>query len=281
MQFLIGYKDMDMRKGLVFFALSCSLIALQAQAQAQSTVPFPRIGGDLVGSPQNYQDPAYQAQIARMSFVILGAWPGWTGSGSTPSSLQQVAQQIKALNPNIQIFNYEILEAFGVGMGTSGSYPDVYAKINAMNWWVYQNGTGGTKTPSAFSGGGGPFYEVNFTNAAPPDSSGLRWSDWYAQWDITTFMTPSPAMDGLFTDNVGWVPESSANGDWNRDGTTDSAATASVWLGQGYQTFFGDLRKATPGITLLGNLATWGDPTSPVLTAPWLSLIHISEPTRQ
>jgi hypothetical protein len=272
MLFLIGYEDIDMRKGLVFFALSCSLIALQARAQ--SSAPFPRLGGDLIGTPQNYQDPVYQAQIARLNFVILGAWPGWVGSGSTPSSLQQVAQQIKALNPNIQIFNYDILESFGVGNGTSGPYPDVYAKITSMNWWVYQNGTSGTITPSNFSGGGGPFYEVNFTNFAPPDSNGLRWSDWYAQWAISTFVTPSPALNGLYTDNIGWVPESGADGDWNRDGTTDSAASVSGWLGQGYQTFFGDLRKAKPGIILLGNLATWGDPNSPVLTAPWNQMLQ-------
>jgi Hypothetical glycosyl hydrolase family 15 len=262
-----------MRHSLAVAALGC--LAITTQVNAQSSPGFPRLGAYLIGNPQSYQDPTYQAQVARLNFAILGAWPGWTGSPSGGSSLQKAVQQIKALNPNIQIFNYEILESFGVGQGTTGPYSDVYAKINAMNWWVYQNGTSGTRTSSTWTGGGGPYYEVNFTNFAPADSNGDRYSDWYAKWAVSTFVTPSPALDGLYTDNVDWVPGASADGDWNRDGTTDTTKTAAGaaevtgWLGQGYSQFFSDLKKLMPGKVILGNVATWGDPNSPVLSAPW------------
>jgi Hypothetical glycosyl hydrolase family 15 len=277
LQLVFDREDLKVRHFLAFVALNCLIVT--AQVHAQSSPPFPRLGGYLIGNPQSYQDPTYQAQVARLNFAILGAWPGWSGSPASGSSLQRVVQQIKILNPSIKIFNYDIVESIGVGSDTAagGPYQSLYAEINAMNWWVYVTGTSGTRVNSSYSNSS---YELNFTNFAPPNSNGDRWNAYYAKWAIATYVTPNPALDGLYTDNVGYVPWATSDGDWNRAGPTDTTKTATGaalvagWLGQGYQTFFTDLRTLKPGITLIGNLGTWGNPASPVLTAPWNQLLQ-------
>jgi len=132
-------------------------------------------------------------------------------------------------------------------------------KVNAMNWWLYQNGTTGTVVTN------NGYPQVNITNFVPPDSTGELYTDWHATWSVANLVTPWPALDGLFTDNVYWMPPES--GDWNRDGVTDSPSNPSVqqWYRQGFQRFFNDLAAQLPGKLLLGNMATWGRSNS-VLT---------------
>jgi hypothetical protein len=277
LQLVFDREDLKVRHFLAFVALNCLIVT--AQVHAQSGPPFPRLSGYLIGGAHNYQDRTYQAQIARLNWAVIEAWPGWTGYPPSGSSLQQAVQQIKALNPGIRIFNYDRIESLGLAEGAQ-TYPTLLAQVNAMNWWVYVTGTSGARVSSAYSGGGGPFYEANITNFAPPDSNGDLYTDVYAKWAVATYVVPNPALDGLYTDNVGWVPWTTSDGDWNRAGPTDSTQTAagaaqvSLWLGQGYQRFFGDLRNLKPGITLVGNIGTWGRSTSPVLTAPWNELLQ-------
>jgi len=250
------------------FKFSVSLLSLcvilMSQAHASDNVPFPRIGGTFNGSPKNYDDPTYQAQLSKVHVAILGAYPGWHVTASNPNPFEQAIKAIKTRNPSERVFQYVILESIGQGEGTS-LYKDVWQKIDSMNWWVYTHGTSGSKVLGAWQGGGdGPFYEINYTSFAPPDSNGDRFYDWYAKWSVRTWLTPSPSLDGLYTDNVSWKAEAAGNGDWNRDGVSDASDSSSVhqWVDQGYQKFFGRVRSLTPERLLIGNMSDWGEPSA-------------------
>jgi hypothetical protein len=248
-------EGVSMRGFLTVIAWSCLIVT--AQASAQSGPPFPRLGGYLIGSPQSYQDSTYQAQVARLNFAIFGAWPGWSGSPASGASLQQAVLSIKAINPNIKIINYTLIDSVPPKATVGNpSYGATLTKVNAMNWWAYVNGTSGTIATSS------SYPQINITNFVPADGTGELYTDWHANWSVANLMTPWPALDGLFTDNVGWQPAVPA--DWNRDGTTDTPTNATVgqWFRQGFQRFFNDLAAQLPGKLLLGNINNWGNPGS-------------------
>ena len=69
--------------------------------------------------------------------------------------------------------------------------------------------------------GTGYGYETNTTTFTSTNSSGQHYVDWRAAWQVQTFATPNPAIDGFYTDNVFWKPR--VDGDWNRDGASDRA----------------------------------------------------------
>jgi hypothetical protein len=199
-----------------------------------------------------------------LDFALLNTWKGWQGYSGTRTTLNQVVNNIKGKNPNIKIFQYTMLEQIGAGQSTMEAFSDQFNKVNAMNWWVYDVGTSGNKSKSMWQGTNGPFYEVNITSFAPVDGNGQRWTDWFANWAVKTFITPNPTLDGLYADSVSWFPFSASSADWNRDGIAESpknAQTAQSYR-QGYAQYFERLRSLAPGKLLIGNVANWGDSAS-------------------
>jgi len=214
--------------------------------------PYPRLAASWVAN-QHYQDPAIQKQLARGSVAIINTWPGWAnGTGTT---LEQVIQNIHAINPNTLVFEYMIMDS--VSDSASSPFRPVYNKVNQMNWWAYVSGTSGTIT--SLNAG---FPDINTTQFTPPDSNGLNWIQWIGQWVTSTYMGPTPALAGFCTDNIFVNP--AVNADWNRDGTTDLAnsANAAKWYQTGYLQHFQNLRALNPGKYEIGNIARWGNPSS-------------------
>jgi hypothetical protein len=238
-------------------AISVMLLSIATAGQAFQPPPYPRIAALVIGSPQNYDDPTYQATIARTSVAVFSYWPGWE-QGRT-MTFEKVLENLKAANPNIQTFVYSLTDSIGYSNAQAGPLLPVLNKLDAMNWWLYPTGTSGAKVLSFWQGGGGPFYQINNTLFSPKDSNGLRWIDWYAQWAVGAYVKPNSSLDGLFTDNVFWKPRS--DGDWNLDGVLDSASDPTVdqWYRQGYAAYFADLKNLMPGKLQIGNIATLGD----------------------
>ena len=52
-------------------------LLLAFPASAADSPPFPRLAGVNNGGPHNYEDPAYQAKLAKLNFSILEIWVGW------------------------------------------------------------------------------------------------------------------------------------------------------------------------------------------------------------
>jgi hypothetical protein len=203
------------------------------------------------GGQTNYDNSAFQAQLAKFNITIFSIWPGWSGGGAM--TMNQSVKAIKAINPQELVFLYisnnEVLN-------NDSALSALTDKINSMHWWLYPSGTSGNPVASAYGGA----TEVNNTVFTHPDSSGDDWVKWYAKWVVQSYYVPNPSIDGFFTDNVFHQPR--VNGDWNLDGASDSASNPTVgqWYRQGYNQHFTTLNQLMPGKYQIGNVADWGTP---------------------
>jgi hypothetical protein len=243
---------MGMRRLLAF--LTWTVLFISSVASAFTAPPFPRLAAYLIGN-QNYQDPAVQQQLARGSIAIISAYPGW-GAG-TGTTLQQAIQKVKTINPNTLVFQYLNNNEISTNRSANAPFASLYAKLDSMNWYLYENGGSGTIVNSWFPGA----YELNNTLFVPTDSNGDTWVSWYAKWAVQQYSVPNPSLDGFFLDNTFWKPR--VDGDYNRDGTTDSASnpTTATWWRLGTRKHLDTMRQLMPGKFQVGNL-DWDSPAA-------------------
>ncbi|MDE2052405.1 MAG: hypothetical protein KGJ72_15465 [Gammaproteobacteria bacterium] len=240
-----------LRKGMATLAAVAAL-ATCASALAFTPPPFPRIGGIQIGSPFDYNDPAYQAQLARQSVMILNYYPGLTPGGE---SMESVVKAIEAINPNAQVFLYTNSDEGYTTGDSSVAFSAVTSKLNAMKWWLYPN-TSFTSPVLSFYGNGG--YTINNTPYTPKDSNGDDSIDWLTKWYVSTYYGQVPAIGGLFMDNAFVKPQ--VSGDWYRNGAVlqPSDPKAQAALQAGYARWFQLAHQLMPGKYQIGNLTTWG-----------------------
>jgi hypothetical protein len=222
---------------------------------------FPRLAGINNGGPHNYEDPAYQAKLAKLDFSVLNIWTGWDKSAGM--TMEQVVRNIKAINPDSKVFLYE--NSMEVEDGNAAMTP-VFDKVEQMKWWTFPRGGDGQLLLSTYgSRTNKTVYVVNTTLYTPRDSSGYQQWEWHARWIVQQLYKPNPSIDGFFEDNVFWRPRVDA--DWNRDGVTDSkdSPQAGKWLREGYRKRFELMHNLMPGKLVIGNVADWGN-SSAVLT---------------
>lgn len=250
-----------MRHITQLFAAAATTLLLAFSASAADSPPFPRLAGVNNGGPHNYDEPSYQAKLAKLNFSILAIWMGWDQTyGMT---MEQVVRNIKAINPDSRVFLYE----------NPMEVPDdnaaaaiVFNKVDQMKWWAFPRGATGVPMLSEFGRQSSqPNYQVNTTLFTPRDSGGYQQWEWHARWVVQQFYKPNPSIDGFFEDNVFWRPRVDA--DWNRDGVTDLASSpqAGKWLREAHRKRFQLLDSLMPGKLMIGNIADWGR-SSAVLT---------------
>lgn len=241
-----------------FLAVAAALAALPCIALCQTSTasstsayspPFPRLAGLDIGGPFNYNDPTYQAQLAKENLIILTDYPGLAPGGE---SMESVVKAIKAINPNTLVFLY--IDNSSIDP-TDAAYATLINKLNSMNWWLYPEGNSGT--PITFSGSE---LTINNTTFTAKDSSGEDSVDWMTNYFVSQSYTPNPSIDGLFMDNMFWEP--TVSGDWNLSGvdTPNTSAQAGTWLREGYAEYLTKVRDLMPGKLQLANIATWGQP---------------------
>ena len=238
-----------------FYAViaAAASLTLSATAFAYTAPPFPRVGGIETGGLANYNSLTYQAQLARLSMMILKYWPGLAPGGE---SMYSIIKAIKAKNPNALVFFYAATDA-QTRSGTDTMSP-LRNKINAMNWWLH-NGT--SLVPSFY---GNTEYTINNTPYTRKDASGYDSIDWITRWFVSSYYTPNPDVDGIFMDNVFSKPR--VAGDWYNNGVvlqpSDSRAAAA--LQAGYERWFGLTHQLMSGKYQLGNLGSWATPPATV-----------------
>ena len=227
------------------------MFLLMLPARAFPADPFPRLGGYLIGNPKDYWDAASQRQIARLDIAVLNPYPGWGVDHGT--SIEQAVRSIKAINPKTRIFLYVIAESRA--FPSPSAWADLQAKLDGEGWWLYKRGAGPEKVLSDF---GNETYILNITRFAPRDAGSRTFAEWFADYIATRYVPQGSLVDGLYVDNVFWSPR--RDGDWNRDGVTDSHTNPLVrtWFRQGYRTLLDALAARTPGKYLVGNVADWG-----------------------
>lgn len=236
-------------------ALAGTLVVSQAAFAADE---YPRLGVYAIGSPKDYNTAEYQKQLAKVQVAVVNIYPGWEKSRKL--SLDALAKNIKAINPNTRVFNYVIAE--GLTSPANEAYADEEAKVNSEKWWLYTSKLDTSKVLTDF---GHDVYVLNITTQSKKNSAGQTFGQWFAGYVASLYITPNTALDGLFSDNVFWKPR--RDGDWNLDGKTDSQndATVQSWYRAGYRQYADTLKKAMPGKLQLANVADWGQ-SNAVLT---------------
>jgi hypothetical protein len=105
--------------------IACIAIVFSGMAMAFTEPPFPRIATvDYGGSP--YDNPAFEAQLAKYNIALFSIWPGWTGAGG--KTMNQSIQAIKAINPQELVFF--LINNNEKDNSDSGPYAPMIAKIN-------------------------------------------------------------------------------------------------------------------------------------------------------
>lgn len=221
-----------------------------AAAQAFTPPPFPRIGGIQIGTPYDYNDPTYEAQLAKQSVMILNYYPGMTVGGE---SMDSVVKAIKSINPHALIFLYTQSD-YQNPSGSPDAWTDYRNKLNSMKWWLYPDTSDTSPVPVQ----SGSWYTVNNSVNTPKDSSGEDSIDWITNWYVNNYYKPNPDIDGFFMDNVFIKPN--VAGDWYRNGQllqpSDPKAQAAIQ--SGYERYFSLVRTLMPGKYEIGNIAEWG-----------------------
>jgi hypothetical protein len=244
-------------------SVAVAALAVSGVAGAFTKPGFPRIGGVQVGSPFNYNDSTYQANLAKQSVMILGMYPGLNPGGSMNADVQA----IKAKNPNALVFLYEIMDS--QNPTSSGAWLPFVTKMNSMKWWLYNDKS---LTSLIQNIGNSSFNTINTTLLTPRDSNGDNAIDWMTKYLVTTNYKPNPAIDGFYMDNVFTKPDQ--DGDWNRDGTLDKASDpqTGTWFRQGYQRYFQLVKSLMPGKYQIGNIGDWAN--SGAVPAEYQNLVN-------
>jgi hypothetical protein len=246
-------------------SLIVAVLPLAAEAQTQTGPHFPRLGAYPIGSPHNYESPTFRDMALRYHVVIVSHWPGWQSGRSM--TMAQVMQDISNRSTvGTKLFIYVNNNEQADPQSPSDAYYPVWQKLNVESWWLYANGTSGTPVRSTF--GGGAYGIANNTDFTPIDSAGKNWIRWKADFDKGFNVdgqsvngaanAANPHVHGFAMDNVFWKPR--VDGDWNRDGTSDSQTDPTVqgWLRSGSKSYFDHIRLTWPGSLQIGNIADWG-----------------------
>lgn len=210
---------------------------------------FPRLLGMNNGA-KNYEDPAYQAAIAKLDVVILGFYRGWKNGYAATSTLamRRAVQALKAINPKILVGQYTILTAATDDPNDTASL-DVQAKLDAANWWLLDS----AKRKVQYTREYGATWEVNVSSWAPQDGEGKRWPEWIAERNYNVFFRDVPEFDIMFLDNV-INPRGAA--DWNRDGKDEPPSSPAVLAANyaGHVAEWNRVRQLLPKVLLIGNI---------------------------
>ncbi len=215
---------------------------------AATAKPFPRfavscqIGGQLPTS-------ATLNAVAQYPLIMLGGNSPYSVGGSKLTRDQIVTglkgQTLSGKNSVKPIvIQYENLTEINPAAPWAAEW---YTVVNTNNWWVYNVGSSGTKTPSQFNAA---WNLVNMSHNVPVDgATGLYPYQWAAQYVHDRYITggglatgtigaqmASSSLDGVLIDNMTIQNLQGNNADWLRNGTsqasTDPTATLAVTAGK-------------------------------------------------
>jgi hypothetical protein len=231
------------------FLFSALLVATAfAHMHTAAAQTFPQLGATLIGGSTTGLTPAH---VAPLDVLALGAYVGWKNSqGLDPN---QFAAAAKALNPNLRIFIYTLIEAETNPPSAMGEKdPD----IASMPWWALTAWPSGSLVRTGAAG----YYAVNITTKTKL-LSGQSYPQWRAGKDFSSFLDPNPSIAGLYVDDFNYEPPVTA--DYAQSGSSQSPSTAGPMWRAGYVAYVKALRALAPASQqlVLGNLATWLPPS--------------------
>ena len=239
-----------------------------------ATPGFPRVGYYWIGSASlggflaQYGTDTGLNLMAASDIVVINGWENVHGgrSGTYKHHQAFIAEAKSRSSKDTKVVMYFDSEA----LLPQSSAPAQIAAASTNNWYLYQNGTSGTKLTSYFPSG---YFAANITDYTPVDgTTGLRYNEWNAKYQLDWAKNglygnqASPALDGLYIDNC-FVPKvrqskdptlnALVNADWNRDGTSDSTAVGAPsiqWYRQGIRSLALKIKSLNPAALVTGNM---------------------------
>ena len=224
-----------------FFALLLLAVPLAAKQPGD----FPRLFGMNIGK-KLYDEPAYQAALAKLDVVILGFYPGWNPR-NVADPIGSVLHNLRRLNPAIKIGQYTILNESYADPSIAGN-ADITAVLNRNHWWALDAAGRKVQWTSQYR-----TWETNNTSWAPTDEKGGRYAEWLAVRNDREFFRPHPEFDIWYVDNVMWRPRVTA--DWDLDGKNDDRNDPRIQAAYraGMARYWAAIRRLEPARVIMGN----------------------------
>ncbi len=167
-----------------------------------------------IGTPPSVFPQSYLNATAQMDIVIMGFYEGWTDSNGVVNNFSGFTKQLKALNPNIQIGQYTILqEAYQV----PNYNVNITTELTNQNWWLKDASGAGVQDTV-----GSNTWVVDITNWTTPDANGNRYPQWYANYEYNLYFQNTPNFTIWYADNTFSQPWTATSGDWMLNGATQS-----------------------------------------------------------
>lgn len=225
---------------------------------------FPRLGSYYI-SPAQWGNAANDARLALCCNVIFTHYN--QAQAAAGRTLRAAIDAIKTLVPagmndnpvhSAYIINDEVPNASSGDTATQR----LRDELSTNRRYLYVSGDAGTIVISSFSAS---LWLCNRTAAAPV-VAGKTWTQWYAelmrQQNVTgePGNTANPSLDAMFLDNCYFKPRK--DGDYNRDGITDSASSSDYALSTrtGIKDHFDYIRSLLPSMRFqLGNISDLTD----------------------
>ena len=264
------------RRSRVVLALGLLCMALSSYAQdlnVQYHPDFPRLGMIYIGGDQTYPASTWPI-MAKFNVVVMGGGRETWGDSRAWTREDVVNGVHAASTVGTKVFQYVDFESVDIRPAYN-IYATFTPIVQANNWWLYQNGTSGTIVDSPNNSN---YLIINQTHWSPVDpTTGFTPFQAAANYSYNMFVAgtaahprnAAPDMDGIYLDNVWYAPD--ADGDWNRDGVTDSQTDPAVEVA--YRAGNADFAKETHrlGKLVVGNNGNWplaSTATNPA-TNPW------------
>jgi len=228
-------------------AILCLLSAGDLAAQTVDTKAFPRIMSMNIGA-KNYDDPKYLDALSRPDVVILGFYPGWRGK-EKKVSMGTVVQAIKQRNPGSLIGQYTVLSETQDSRDRTNADTDKGNKLDRGGWWLLDAQGKRVQWTEKYNA-----FETNVTQWTKPDENGLRYPEWLARRDYSTYFRPELGFDIWYFDNALSKP-AVKTADWNRDGKNDANDDPEIAIAHraGHVAEWQQAHELRPDMSLMGN----------------------------
>lgn len=235
---------------------------------------WPRLGRyDIGGSPRDYCSATAIQYEAMQDVEIMGIWDGWQNASQCNGATTPWGTAIGLVHTTSVLSPEPIVVAYlnppVTSSSCTGSDSVWCSAMSANNWWLRSTYPSGT----ILSAGSGVNL-VNMYCSGTPCTGGNTESHGWDMWNYTAHYwadvaytggsyglatggnSAAPTLDGFYMDNFEISPlafgGSTANGDYLRNGTTQSAGTTTYWPGwqSGWVTIANDLAALGPTIKM-------------------------------
>jgi hypothetical protein len=221
-------------------------ITLVAIPPTPAALPFPRTMGVSLAN-KNYDDVTMQRKLAALDVLVVGFYKNWRGD-PTGMAMRAAVQQMRALNPQLLIAQYSLLDQQSPDT-TDDTSGDIAQKLNDTNWWL-RNAAGQMVQTSVMYND----WAVNISQSVAPDAKGQRFPEWYADRMYQQVFKPVPQLTAWYLAVVDAQPRDTVVGDWDLDGKDDPPASVGAAYRAGQRAEWDHIRAIHPGAVLFAEL---------------------------